>query len=181
MGKDYSPVKELNRLKKLQKRLGFERYAEGFGLSRYGDAAGLEAGWSRDPEFLARLIPFAQANGTGSIYALWRVDDRDDLASLPVVVFGDEGGEYVVARDLRELLRLLAYDCEISVDHHRAYFYRGEDERHSDGHEQYVAWLERKFGLAPVTDVDAVVTAAQAEFQERFTSWLHPFLAAPRT
>src|SRR4051794_33348434 len=97
----YSPVPELNLLMALQNRLGFENYADGFGLTDFGDTSGVEAGWSKDPEFLSRLVPFAQANGTGSMYALWRVDDRSDLATLPVVVFGDEGGQHVVARNLR--------------------------------------------------------------------------------
>src|SRR5689334_19351679 len=93
VGTAYSPVPELNLLKGFQDRVGFEDYAEGFGLTDYNDTSGLRAGWSKDPGFLARLVPFAQANGTGSFYALWRLDDRADLAGLPIVVFGDEGGQ----------------------------------------------------------------------------------------
>jgi hypothetical protein len=171
----YSPVPELNRLKKLQKRLGFEGYADGFGLTRYGNTRGLETSWSGEPAFLERLVPFAQANGTGSTYALWKVDDREDLANLPVVVFGDEGGEHVVARDIRELFRLLAFDAEISVDHDEAYFSRDADDGHSDGHEEYVAWLQRRYGLGPAEDPDAIVAAAQAEYGARFAAWLRPF------
>lgn len=174
MDMSYSPVPELNLLKELQDRLGFENYAEGFGLTDYNDNAGLAAGWSKDADFLARLIPFAQANGTGSIYALWRVDDRTDPATLPVVVFGDEGGHHVVARDLRELLRLLALDGAISVDWDSACFSPGpeEDEEHCEGHAEYVAWLLQTFGLSGPEDHDALVTAAQREFGERFADWI---------
>ncbi|MDH6129618.1 hypothetical protein [Kitasatospora sp. GP82] len=172
----YSPVAELNLLKDLQDRLGVEYYAEGFELFEYGDTSGLVAGWSKDPDFTARLVPFAQANGTGSFYALWRLDDRADLATLPVVVFGDEGGLHVVARNLLDLLQLLGFDSEISVWWDSAYFYRGRDHRHSHGHGQFVAWLDRHFGLPVTQDPDAVVAAAQAELGQLFTDWAQPFL-----
>jgi hypothetical protein len=177
-GMDYSPVPELNLLKEFQDRLGFEAYADGFGLTEYGDTSGLEAGWSKDPDFLRGLIPFAQATGGGSFYALWRVDDRTDLATLPVVVFGDEGGQHVVARDLRELLQIIAYDCEITVDWDSAYYYRDDDHRHSRGHEQYVAWLRERFGLTPTDDPDTVVATAQEEMGDRFAAWSGEFLSA---
>jgi hypothetical protein len=99
----YSPVPELNLLWELQDWAGFEAYAQGFGLARFGDQSGLRAGWTEDDDALARLIPFAQATGTGSEYAFWRVDDRTDIGSLPVVVFGDEGGELVMARNVGDL------------------------------------------------------------------------------
>jgi hypothetical protein len=172
----YSPVPELNLLMELQDQLGFENYADGFGLTDFGDTSALESGWSKDPEFLRRLEPFAQANGSGSVYALWRHDDRTDLATLPVVVFGDEGGQHVVARGPRELFQLLGYDCEISVDWDEAYFYRAADDEHRDEHEAFVAWLDEHFGLAPAGDADAVVAAAQAEYGDRFAAWASPYL-----
>jgi hypothetical protein len=61
----YSPVPELNLLMALQNRLGFETYADGFGLTDFGDTSGVEAGWSKNPEFLSRLVPFAQATAPG--------------------------------------------------------------------------------------------------------------------
>lgn len=176
MDTEYSPVPELNLLKEFQDRAGFENYSDGFGLTDYNDNSGLMAGWSKDPAFLARLVPFAQANGTGSFYALWRLDDRADLATLPVVVFGDEGGQHVVARNLRELLQLLGYDCEISVDWDDAYYYRGEDDPHRRGHADYLAWLDQRFGLSPANDPDTVVATAQAELGERFAGWASGFL-----
>jgi hypothetical protein len=171
----YSPVAELNLLNDFQDRVGYENFAQGFGLTEYGDTSGLAA-WSEDPEFTGRLVPFAQATGGGSFYALWRLDDREDLATLPVVVFGDEGGEHVVARHVRELLQLLGFDEEITVEHERAYFCRDEDEPHTDCHEEYVAWLEQHFGLPVAEDPDAVLAVAQRDFGGRFADWIRPFL-----
>jgi hypothetical protein len=175
----YSPIPELNLLKTFQNRTGFEEYAAGFGLSDYDDKSPLEAAWSKEPEFLGRLIPFAQANGSGSFYALWRVDDRVDLATLPVVVFGDEGGQHIVARNLPELFQLLGADMWFTIDHYRCYYYFDEgddDDEHRPHHDDFVAWLAEHFGLRPADDPDAVLAAAQAEYGERFTNWWRNFL-----
>ncbi|MFF3373549.1 hypothetical protein ACFYXF_11440 [Streptomyces sp. NPDC002680] len=176
MNTAYSPVTEFNLLMDLQDRIGYENFADGFGLTEYGDLSGLVAGWSDDLEFTGRLIPFAQATGGGSFYALWKIDDRTDLATLPVVVFGDEGGQHVVARDVRELFQLLGFDAEISVDWERAYFYRDEDEPYTEGRDEYVAWLDQHFGLPVATNPDAVLAAAQEELGQRFADWVRPFL-----
>ncbi|MDI6104413.1 hypothetical protein QLQ12_38075 [Actinoplanes sp. NEAU-A12] len=169
-------IPELNLLQRFQDRVGYGAYSECFGLDDWNDTSGLEAGWSKDPDFVSRLIPFATATGSGSFYALWRIDDRADLATLPVVVFGDEGGEHVVARDLRELLRLLTFDSEPCVDHEQVFFYRLEDQEDSDARDEYRAWLDEHFGLAAVEDPDVILEAAQAEYGERFTTWKSRFL-----
>ncbi len=170
-----SPIPELNRLEELQHELEGEFLAEGFEIIEYADASFLRP-WSEDPDFLDRLIPFAQANHSGSVYALWRLDDRADLASLPVVVFGDEGGQHVVARTLRELFQLLGHDREIMVDRDEAFFPPfDDDDEPSGGHERYVAWLDER-GLSPTHDPDSVVSAAQAELGERFAKWVGRFV-----
>lgn len=173
---EYSPVPELNKLKALQDEHGYEALAEGFGLHEFGENSGLRAGWNAAPEYLARLVPFAQATGGGSFYAFWKVDDRPDLATLPVIAFGDEGGQHPVATDLREFLRLLAYDTEVSVDWDEAYYYRPEDDEHSPGHEAYVAWLAAEFGLTPPDDPDPIVAAAKEKHGESFAAWHDKYL-----
>jgi hypothetical protein len=156
-----------NLLKALRDRVGFECYSDGFGLSDYADAAALMAGWSKDPDF----------NGSGSDYALWRVDDRTDHATLPLVVFGDEGGQFVVARHIRQPLQLRCYDTEISAWPDQAYCYRDEDHhKPGPGHEEYVDWLGQHFAPTPAADPNAVIATAQAEFGERFDAWVTTFL-----
>ncbi|EME58697.1 hypothetical protein [Amycolatopsis decaplanina] len=168
----YSPIPVLNELKDLYDSTR-DYLADGFELYDYDDKGRFPQELD-DPEFLSRLIPFAQANGSGSTYAIWRSDDETDLALSPVVVFGDEGGEQVVARDFTDFLRLLGYDAEIMVDHDSAYYYREEDDDHSGSHEKFVEWLQER-GLAPAEDPDAVVAAAQEVFRERFRVWITPF------
>ncbi|SKA28720.1 hypothetical protein SAMN04488128_10321 [Chitinophaga eiseniae] len=83
-----------------------------------------------EPVFLAQLIPFAQANGSGSFYALWQHNDSTDLNELPVGVFGDEGGEYGVAENLNRFLQLLTIDAEPMIFDGVNYF----REQHPTGH-----------------------------------------------
>ncbi|MEV6602512.1 hypothetical protein AB0M36_37555 [Actinoplanes sp. NPDC051346] len=161
----------------LQSVLGFDGYAQGFGLIRYGDTTVLPACWPTDPEFIDRVVPFAQANRDGACYALWRLDDRTSEAALPVVVFGEDGAAHVVARGLPELFQLLGYDCQIDVAEDSARYFLGDGtHEHSRGHQPYVSWLDRQFGLAPAADPDRVLALAQAEFAVPFAAWLRPFL-----
>ncbi|MET9558185.1 hypothetical protein [Streptomyces sp. NPDC006645] len=178
MSDTYSPIPELNLLKEFYDRRpalsdGFEMYGYGqpdFVLVHWLDMAG-----SSDPELpghLARLVPFAQASGSGSFYALWRCDDRADLATLPVIRFGDEGDLDVIASGLRDLFRLLAVDDEwYAVDDEE----RGE-ERSTD-HAEYLVWLRRTFGLTPPDDPQVIIDAATAEYGHRFADWLRQFAA----
>ncbi|WRZ88416.1 hypothetical protein OHB54_04725 [Streptomyces sp. NBC_01007] len=166
MRKAYSPVPELNLLKEFEDRIGPVHYSEGFELCEYGGDAGLDT-WSEHPEFLSRFIPFAQANHAGSHYALWRCDDRADLAALPVVLVGDEGDLYVIARNLTELFRLLAIDSEPLS---QGFLDPSSVEEHSEGHREFLIWLDQRFGLGPPEDLDALWNARK-EHDDRFRSW----------
>ncbi|SOD67178.1 hypothetical protein SAMN06297387_12917 [Streptomyces zhaozhouensis] len=169
----YSPLPELNLLKEFEERLGPVCYSDGFELREYGADAGLHT-WSDHPAFLSRFLPFAQANGSGSDYALWRCDQRTDLASLPVVFVGDEGDLYVIARNLRELFRLLALDSEPMSDF--GFLGAGSgDGGHSEGHREFLDWLHQHFGLGPPEDVDAL-WAERAALDDQFRAWAGNFV-----
>jgi hypothetical protein len=155
-------------LLKFQEQYGTETYSACFYLDNNGDG-GIES-WSEDPAFLAKLFPFATANGSGSMYVLW--DNGAPSDSMPVLVFGDEGGVHVVARNALELLQLLAYDTEISVDFDEAYFYKSEDdENESEYAEEYKDWLRNSFGVEPAEEPDVIIQAAQEKYKESFDEW----------
>ncbi|MEV7095376.1 hypothetical protein AB0M80_21290 [Amycolatopsis sp. NPDC051045] len=164
MSDAYSPIHELNLLKQFEDEVPAFNL-EGFELREYNDKKAIDSWLDSDgpnkQEFLDRLIPFARASWSGSVYALWRCDDRADLAGLPVVLLGDEGGLSVAARDLRELFQLLAV-----IDEEDA------DEEDLDDRQAYVDWLDQNFGLAPPDDDGEVIfQAARAEYGQRFAEW----------
>lgn len=168
---DGKPVPQaLAQLLEFQHETGFEEYAEGFGLLR-DDKSGLEHGWSTEPAFLDKLMPFAQANGSGSFYALWQHNDSTDLNELPVVVFGDEGGEFVVAENIKGLLQLLTIDAEPMIFEDVTFYKDPEEDEGSAYAEEYRTWLKDNFSLEPVDDADLILGPAQEKHQAAFDTW----------
>ncbi|MDX3226258.1 hypothetical protein [Streptomyces sp. ME19-01-6] len=138
MSDTYSPIPELNLLKDFDDQCT-DFYSPGFELRAYdNDASWLD---SENPDFEDRVIPFARATTSGSFYALWRSDDRADLATLPVIFFGDEGDLYIAAHDLRELFwDLLDEDFDGPAPTRQTYV---------DTRQAYLTWLRRNFGPTP--------------------------------
>lgn len=162
----------LEDLFRFEQEYGTESYSECFYLSA-NDKTGIKT-WSEDPEFYNAFIEFAAANGSGSFYTFWL--QQDDLNNCPIVVFGDEGGIHVVATNIRELLQLLTFDREVSVDFDTAYFYKDEDEAYeSPEHAAYADWLQTKLNLDTVTTntaADAIIASAQDKYQIRLNEFL---------
>lgn len=176
LGVSELPV-ELEKLIQFQEEQSdFECYSQGFGVL-IDDKSGIKS-WSEDETFLARLYPFAQANGSGSTYAFWDRDASGDLNGLPVVVFGDEGGVHVVASNLLKLMQMLLFDSEISVDFDEVYFYKDEDDyEESEDHQTYRNWLKKEFGLDPVEDQDTLIREAEERYKEDFDRWFQQYYA----
>ncbi|WP_255946470.1 hypothetical protein [Streptomyces odontomachi] len=155
----YSPLSELNSLKELEDRLAGQCFAPGFELFDYNDD---ERDWfcgMADEAYLEQVIYFAYAASSGSYYGLWRCDDRADLATLPVVCFGDEGELHVAARGLRELFRLLAVEP-------------ADPDDHCPGREEYLTWLAGTFGLTAPEHAEEITGPAEDEYGQRFAEWV---------
>ncbi|MBZ4036771.1 hypothetical protein K6T82_18520 [Flavobacterium sp. 17A] len=167
---------ELTSFFEINDELGFENYSQGFGLYK-DDKSGI-ASWSEDEGFLEKLMPFAQANGSGSMYVLWNNESGNSLNELPVIVFGDEGGYHVVAKNIFEFMRLLTFDTEISVDHEEVYFYKDEEDyEESEGLQEYKNWIKENFDLEPVNDDEAtsILEEAQNEYKADFDKWVSQY------
>jgi hypothetical protein len=148
----------------------FEGYSKGFWLTE-DDKGGLKT-WSEDPAFLSRLLPFAQADGKGSFYALWTQEASENASTFPVLAFGGEGGTCVVAENVIGLLRIIAFDTEPMVGDGGIYFDKDEDDpSHSEQHGDYVAWLAQ-LGLEPVEEPASLIDAASAKYQATVEAWL---------
>jgi hypothetical protein len=145
-------------------------YSEGFCLL-VDDQSGLKT-WSENEEFLNRLMPFAQANRSDSMYALWNDGTNKPLDQLPVVVLGDEGGVHILAENTLQLMQLLTFDAEIAVGFDWVYFYKDEDDyQESPNKATYQRWLKENFSLDPVQDPNAIIEAAQNKHKAAFDHW----------
>lgn len=165
------PPKEFVYLHAFQKEM--PEYAQGFYLL-VDNKSGLKS-WSEDTAFLDPLMPFAQANGSGSFYALWDEGTGKELNEMPVIVFGDEGGIHVVAENILQLMRLLTYDTEIYVDHTSTYFYKDGEEEESEYGDSYRAWLKEHFRQDPIDDPARIIETAQKKYKSSFDNWIKPF------
>src|SRR5690606_18943343 len=148
----------------------FESYSEGFGLL-IDDKSGLKT-WSEEITFLERLLPFAQANGSGSFYAFWNDGTSNPLNKMPIVVFGDEGGVHIAAENILQLLHLLTFDTEISVSFEDVYFYKDEDYyEESEDLQTYLKWLKENFDLEQIKETSGIIKSAQEKHKENFDKW----------
>lgn len=152
----------------------FEFYSRGFGVI-VDDKGGLKS-WNEDISFLNQLFPFAQANGTGSFYAIWDDGTTKPLNEMPIVVFGDEGGVHIVAQNILQLLHLITFDTEISVEFDDVYFYKDENEyQKSKDLDAFLKWLKNDYNLDPVQDPAVIIASAQKKYKETFDKWFKQY------
>ncbi|MYV62323.1 hypothetical protein GTW37_26200 [Streptomyces sp. SID4931] len=173
----YAPIPALNLLKEFEDGVD-DYFTPGFELIPFGEDDG---GY---PQLSDRIRPFAQATGSGSTYAIWLRDERTDLATLPVLFLGDEGGVHVVARDLPELLRVLASGWEPMGDWDGVEY--ADESEAAEGDEEaydpcpanpaFRAWLRDRFGLEAAEDPNEVVRSAGEELREPFAAWIGPLI-----
>ncbi|WP_327392213.1 hypothetical protein OG533_13185 [Streptomyces sp. NBC_01186] len=166
----YTPMPELDLLREFEDSVD-DWYAPGFELREFGrDDSGY-------PLAADRLRTFALATGSGSAYAVWLLDGRTDLATLPVVFLGDEGGINLVARNLREFFRVLASGWT-PVGDWESVEYADEREDEDDdpcpANEEFRAWLRDHFGLEAAEDPNDIVDAAETELWDAFAEWIGP-------
>ncbi len=171
----YELTSELIDLKLFQDK--YPDYSQGFYLL-VDDKIGIKT-WSEDRDFLERLMPFAQANGTGSTYGIWNNETSKPLNELPIVVFGDEGGVHIVAENIFQLMQMLTYDTEIMVDFDNACFYKDEEEfEESEDNSTYKNWLKENFDLEPTSEPNEIIDNAQRIYKVPFDKWFGHYYTA---
>ena len=142
--------------------------------------------YSTDEAFLKSFIPFAEANSSGSIYAFWiENNDTEDLTNAPIVAFGDEGGIFVVASNIQELLQIAAYDVE-AVVYEDEFYFPDKEVLEEDGeftaaefNMEYLDWLRSDAKLKPILTiegVDEIVEKAQTTYQEKLEQYSKRFM-----
>ncbi|WP_264551032.1 hypothetical protein [Flavobacterium sp. N2038] len=173
---DYALPDDLIKLYEFEQEYGAENYSECFGLTITDDKRGIKT-WSENEEFYNSFIEFAGANGSGSSYAYWLIDN--DLNNCPIVVFGDEGGIHVVAENTRKLIYLLTFDTEISVDFDNAYFYKDEEYyEENENREEFQNWVKKEFNFDAIEsseETDEIVNQAKNKYKKRLNDFLTKF------
>lgn len=158
-------------------QFGAETYSENFYMHSI-DKTGLKT-WSENEDFYTRFIEFARANGSGSTYAYWLIDN--DLNKCPIVVFGDEGGIHIVAENTLKLIHLLTYDVEISVGLENIYYYKDEDQDdydESENKKEYLNWVKENYNFNPIAtdeETEIIINQAQEKYQEKLNQFLLKF------
>lgn len=157
-------------------------FTESFELTyrSYWDRA-LEVTSVRRPFFKA-IIPFAQATSSGSFYAFWVKEPTQSLDQAPIVFFGDEGGIYIVANNLEELLQIICIDAEpMTYDESVVYIPEEYDEDEAEDFiskhiDTYKAWVKSTFNREPLNrnEIDVLVKKAQQNHQNDFNNWFDP-------
>lgn len=173
---NYAIPEDLVKLYEFQEEYGSETYSECFGLLMINDKTGIKT-WSEEEEFYNSFIEFAGANGSGSSYAYWLIDD--DLNNCPIVVFGDEGGIHVVAENIRKLIHLLTLDTEISVDFDYCYFYKDEEYySENENKEEFHEWVKREFNLNAIEsneETEVIINEAKEKYKTKLNDFLTKF------
>jgi hypothetical protein len=150
-------------------------YSDGFEICGEGKI-GLQYGWCDKEDFLNKLIAFATANGSGSIYAIWINDDEKPLNELPIAVFGDEGGVHIVAENILQLLHLLTYDVEIEVDDNNAHFHKDKNAyQKSQNLGKYLEWIKENYNLDPIIEPEKIIKVAQGKYKNIFDNWFKQY------
>lgn len=156
---------DLKKLYDFEGEFGYGNFSESFCLNII-DKTGIKT-WSENPEFVNSFVEFAIANGSGSSYGYWLCSD--DIEKCPIVVFGDEGGIYIVAENTSQFIQLLTFDTEISV-YEQAYFYRDEDDYEpSDYKDEFVEWTKENFNLKALEtneQTDEIINNAKEKYQQ---------------
>lgn len=189
---NFKPYETPKALKMLMDITFDEKYTlpEGFEWLEDEKNYSLKAGFSDNPEFLSKLFTFAQANHSGSIYALWKANENMSVEDFPVIMFGDEGGQMVVAENSNSFLEMLSIYAEphISWDYSNAdnpygdpyieYYDAEMDADYQETFQNYLNWLKLNFGIHPLNAAEASKKSknVQAKLQASFDEWVKPLL-----
>jgi predicted DNA-binding WGR domain protein len=152
----------------------------------------------RIQEYTNQMLPFAVADGTGGIVALWVREGNDDLENAPIIYYGSEGGISVVAQNLKEYIQILSFGAECMDGS----FYHSIDEYDDDSDFKdfksefihynpnflsFRKWMKETLNITPVEDwdeedndiVEGLVKNAIKKLTKSFDKWQYQFYPNP--
>lgn len=161
-------------------------YSEGFELATRDEFDSGMRNFSVYRSFFKSMVPFAQANHSGSFYAFWNPEQQSDLSNAPIVVFGDEGGVLIVGNNINELMQILTLDTEAFISDSKVYYMLDEEDYDDDDDEEDLSsehierfknWVtsELNLTLPSEKEVESMVDSAQNNHQERLNGWMSQY------
>ncbi|MEN7550034.1 hypothetical protein AAG747_19075 [Rapidithrix thailandica] len=172
------PIPEtLKKLMDFEKQYGGETYSECFYLCVDLDKTPDMGQYSLDGEYFERLMVFANADGTGAKYAFWANEMGISLEEAPIIVIGSEGHIQVMAKNLKELLRLLSFGPE-TMD---GEFYKDLDDfEDPENATEFREWMISELNVRPIEklaiddseEVNTIVKEAVQTYGEPFKEWM---------
>lgn len=124
------------------------------------------------------FIIFAQATHSGSLYAFYKAAADSKMEDWPLVVFGDEGGALILAKNLDDFLRFLSMNVQpyVGTDYKtdKASFelFMPEEDEEDEGEVtllDYIEWIENTYKLNRVKTIEQaekeIIVPAQKAWQ----------------
>lgn len=182
----YQIPETLQQLMDFESKIERAYYSEGFELRV--DDSDKTARWhhSLDKEYFERLMVFAMADHSGSDYAFWVSEVGMSLEEAPIILIGSEGDLVVVAKNIKELLKLLSFGPEICTD---KFYILIEDYEAPENAAIFRQWMVNKMNVQPIDqskvaiskeddeimvseEVDNIMKAADKAYGEPFRAWM---------
>ncbi len=152
-------------------------YSSGFELCTDVNKEPDRGQYSLDEEYFQKLVIFAQADGTGSHYALWLDQPEITFNDAPVIFVGSEGDIKIIASNIRELLVLLSFGPEIL----NGDFYKDLDDYQDPVHANtFRAWMKQELNINPIKnlsvetseEIETIIRIANEKYNQKFTAWM---------
>ena len=130
----------------------------------------------KSKEYTENILVFAKADGTGGFLAFWLEENKKEIKNAPIINYGSEGDIQVVAKNIRELMRILTFDVELADG--GCYKYE-EDYEESPRKQEYINWLKKEFNIEPVEEIEdgeseiikSIIMNAQKTYKIPFENW----------
>jgi len=147
-------------------------------------------------EYAEHMLVFANADGTGSSYAMWIQEGNTNLEEAPIIFYGSEGEIEIVAQNLKELIKILSWGTEAIGFYH--YADNDDDDEDYDYYKQFLEyrpnflkfrkWMKETLAIEPVNidelianeadeseEVKKIVRDAKKKYQKAFDNWQYQF------
>jgi len=147
-------------------------------------------------EYAEHMLVFANADGTGSSYAMWIEENNTNLEEAPIIFYGSEGEIEIVAQNLKELIKILSWGTEAIGFYH--YADNDDNDEDYDYYKQFLEyrpnflkfrkWMKETLAIEPVNidklianeadesdEVKKVVKDAKKKYQKSFDKWQYQF------